>query len=459
MENLAWLDLKEDELQHALRQILLSESAGPNLITRDMSVGVDFLADFWSKYYLEEYIRNGGSKIKFVTGRSGSGKTHLLDLLSYKAQKMGYITVNLSARDFMLDNFRTVYLEILRHVDLPSVFDTMAANILRTLGVDLTDKPSDLSYTDFLVNKRELDVIMRNDIRGALRSNFLNHPLMDSNFGMCCSLLVGNALGHPKLDDATLSVLMDWMHGESSQKLTTIKAVGLAPYRINKFNARHLLRSLAVLLNMAGYPGIFVTIDHLETVMNLSGLDEMKYTPKKRNDTYESIRQLVDDIDTLHHVFFIYAFNSELLHNEKLGLPSYGALWMRIQNEIVSERFNRFQDIANLDRLARQIYTPQALIEITSRLSCALPDLLACFPDVSPEAVWRRNGLAALIPKNLPDVWPRTITSEEAEALIAEQAYGPVGLVRQALRLSLGLAEKNPGPVDMLSEEGNESNV
>ena len=41
--------------------------------------GVEFLTDFWQEKYFQEYIRDGGSKIKFITGRPGSGKTHFLD--------------------------------------------------------------------------------------------------------------------------------------------------------------------------------------------------------------------------------------------------------------------------------------------------------------------------------------------------------------------------------------------
>lgn len=40
--------------------------------------GIGFLTDFWKEKYLQEYIKDGGSKIKFITGREGSGKTYFL---------------------------------------------------------------------------------------------------------------------------------------------------------------------------------------------------------------------------------------------------------------------------------------------------------------------------------------------------------------------------------------------
>ena len=439
MPNPTWSALGPAERQAALKHILLSESAGPNPLARDLSVGIDFLADFWYEHYLSEYIPSGGSKIKFVTGRTGTGKTLLLDLLTLKARELGYVTVNLSARNFMLNDFREVYLEILNHVDLQAVFDALAKRCIEELGVDVSGKPENISFTDYLVNRGEMDAIIRMQIRDFLRTNFLHHPLMDNNFGLCCSIMVGDRLGHPSSDDVTKDIVMGWLHSDKTQKLATIKAVGLAPYKITRFNARHLLRSLAVLVHLAGYPGILVTIDHLDTILNLSGLDEMKYTPKRRMDTYESIRQLIDDIDSLHNIMFVYAFDRELMDNGKIGIPSYSALMMRIQNEIQSDRFNRFTDIANLDKLAQQEYTAEKLVEMTKRMCDVLPELLSDCPEVSPEAVWRRNGLSAMIPKTLPAEWPHPISLEEAEALISNESFGGIGLVRRALQLALGL--------------------
>ena len=116
MTQTQWKDMPEEKLQEVFRQVLLSEAPGANAVTEELTVGMDRLADFWGRHYLEEFIPHGGSKIKFITGRAGSGKTHLLNLLTRKADSLGYITVNLSARRFMLHDFREIYLEILRQI-------------------------------------------------------------------------------------------------------------------------------------------------------------------------------------------------------------------------------------------------------------------------------------------------------------------------------------------------------
>jgi hypothetical protein len=130
-----------------------------------------------------------------------------------------------------------------------------------------------------------------------------------------------------------------------------------------------MLRSLTEIIHLGGYSGLFIAIDDLEILISRSSLEPVHYTKMKREDTYESIRQLIDDIDSMKHIMFVYGFDRELIDNENAGLKSYQALWMRIQNEIVGERFNRFSDMVDLDRLAVQEYTPDVIISISRSLA------------------------------------------------------------------------------------------
>ena len=160
-------------------------------------------------------------------------------------------------------------------------------------------------------------------------------------------------------------------------KLSQLRALDFYPSRITKYNARHMLRSLAEVIRMGGYSGLFITIDNLETLISRSSLEPIHYTKMKREDTYESIRQLIDDIDSMKNIMFVYAFDRELIDNENMGLKSYQALWMRIQNEIVGERFNRFTDMVDLDRLAAQEYNADVIISISESLARLLNHLPA----------------------------------------------------------------------------------
>ena len=215
------------------------------------------------------------------------------------------------------------------------------------------------------------NALTKREIRAQLKQIFLDNPLLDNNFALACSMLTGGILGYPVLEAKNRDMLLAWLEGDRMIKLSQLRALGFFPNRITKFNARHMLRSLAEIVRLGGDSGIFVTIDDLEMLISRSSLEAVHYTKMKREDTYESIRQLIDDIDSMKNIMFAYAFDRELMDNENAGLKSYQALWMRIQNEIVGERFNRFADMVDLDRLAAQEYTPEVIMEISKSLAGA----------------------------------------------------------------------------------------
>lgn len=134
------------------------------------------------------------------------------------------------------------------------------------------------------------------------------------------------------------------------------------------------------------------------------------YTRLKREDAYESIRELIDEIDTLKNMMFIFSFDGTLIDDESGGLKSYQALWMRIQNEIVSERFNQFTGIIDMDKLAEQSYTQETALDMSRRL-------------------------ASLVNRYENDA--HAIDERKASEIFAKIRYGKVSLPRQVNQATL----------------------
>ena len=367
-----------------------------------LSTGLDSLTDFLQEHYMLSYICEGGSKIKFLTGRPGSGKTHVSCYLSECAHSMGYLTVSFSAEEIWLHDFRAVYLEILRQCDIEQVLSGCARQITVELGYDPSKIGPHRTLMDYLSERGEGDALAKGEIRGALRRYFTKNPLLDNCFAACCSLLTGDMLGHPILESANRELILAFLNGDKSVKLSQIRALGISPSAITKYNARYLLRSLCELVRLGGWEGLFITIDDLEVLLRRSANTGIRYTKLRREDTYESIRQLIDDIDSMRYVCFLLCFDRELIDNENYGLKSYQALWLRIQNEVVSTRFNRFADIIDLDRYADEAYNVETLCKMSERLADYL----------------RRNGIS--------DVTP--IDGEIANGVMERARYGALGL-------------------------------
>lgn len=332
--------------------------------------GIDFIGNFWKEKYFQEYIRNGGSKIKFVTGRTGSGKTYFLRLMLSVARKENYKTIQFSAKDVWMHDFKEIYVEILQQCDILKCLESASHKIIQEMGFDYHDIPEGLKFIDYLSENGMGDALTKREIRAQLRQFFLDNPMMDNNFALACSMLTGSILGYPILEEQNQELLLAWLEGDRSIKLSQLRALDFYPSRITKYNARHMLRSLSELIRMSGSSGLFIAIDDMEILISRSSLETVHYTKMKREDTYESIRQLIDDIDSMKNIMFVYAFDRELIDDENAGLKSYQALWMRIQNEIIGERFNRFADMVDLDRLASQEYSPEVIIAISRSIAC-----------------------------------------------------------------------------------------
>ena len=144
-----------------------------------------------------------------------------------------------------------------------------------------------------------------------------------------------------------------------------------------------------------------IVIDDMEALLNRASGEFIRYTKLRREDTYESIRQLIDDIDSMRYVLFLLCFDRALMDDESYGMKSYQALWMRIQSEVVSTRFNRFADIIDLDRYADEYFNAQALMEMSEKLA----------------AVLNAAGRAA-----------KPLTEAEAADIIERGRYGGLGL-------------------------------
>ncbi len=360
------------DITASLQKLLLGEAPENPELLDAVNTGNESLTSFIGKHYFTDYLPQGGSKIKFITGRPGSGKTHLSRLLCADADKNGYLTVSFSAKNVCLYDFREIYLEILRQCDIEKVLSGCADAIIRSMDYDPAQVGEGKAFMDYLSEKGEADALSRSEIRTALRSFFTKNPRLDNSFACCCSLLTGSILGHPVLEPSNRELLLKYLYGDKTVKLSQLRALGLSPSRITKYNARHLLRSLAETVHLGGYSGLLICVDDMEQVAAKSSQGIIKYTKLRRDDTYESIRQLIDDIDSMRYIMFLFACGRELIDNESSGFKSYPALWMRIQNEVVGSRFNHFADILDLDRYADQAYTPYILCEMSSALADAL---------------------------------------------------------------------------------------
>ena len=94
---------------------------------REGSVPVDSVPLFtvgrqnWLKLIeedLDQYIAEGGAKVRFVNGDYGDGKTHFMSVVRHLAREKGFaVSFVVLTREIPVHKFEVVYQEIVRQLD------------------------------------------------------------------------------------------------------------------------------------------------------------------------------------------------------------------------------------------------------------------------------------------------------------------------------------------------------
>lgn len=326
----------------------------------------DGIWDFWRTRYLKSYIADGGSKVKFLIGRQGSGKTHALLMLQQAARQLGYVSVFIDTRLVRLNKFDSIYQAVFDQVDIQALVTGYCSKVLEKLGYNAGQVPPGQDFLSWVVEEgRAAETIRREtqeQLDGLYHDRNINH-----NFAIAFVQLCTDYLGTRRLVEHQREILDSWLKGRPlpAKVLKPLKIFT----RIDKFNARHMMSSFLYLLRLCGKPGLCVTVDSLEALLERGPNGRALYGKAARNEVYESLRQLVDDFAGFEGAFFVFASRLDLIHDEKSGFKSYEALWMRIQNEVSGNRPNKFADLFNQDDLVKEFFTVDTCLDLQDKLS------------------------------------------------------------------------------------------
>lgn len=320
----------------------------------------------WRDFYLQDYITCGGSKVKFLIGKPGSGKTHALLLLLEEARRLGYVTFFADARQVRLNKFDSLYQAVLDSVDVEALVTAYCAAVVESLGYRAGQIPPEQDFFSWAQTQDRAADSLRREIQEKLDLLYQDRKINHS-FSLAFAQLCAHHLGSRRLTDEQKETLREWLKGRPlpARSLKPLKIFT----RVNKYNARHMMASFLHLLRLCGRRGLCVAVDHLSALLERGPEGRALYGKAARNEVYESLRQLVDDFAGFQGAFFVFAGRTELIHDEKGGFKSYEALWMRVQHEVSGSRPNKFADLFSQDALVQEFFTPEACLELQQKLN------------------------------------------------------------------------------------------
>jgi hypothetical protein len=299
---------------------------------RKGSVPVEYVPVFtvgrqkWLSYIeddLDNYIAQGGAKVRFISGDYGDGKTHFMSVVRHLALEKGFaVSFVVLTRDVPIHKFETVYQAIVRQLQ-GNFTGTGIRALLDAWLEKLEQAPGQEQAPDAGQSYQ------------ALAGQFKEMPGMDISFANALAALINNRFaplteGEDKARrDADNEILMHWFEGGKVTKRE------LKPFQIyeflNKTNARQFMNSLILFLRHTGHQGLILLMDEMETVVAMS--------TSIRNAAYENVRLFIDNSETARFLHLFFSIIPDVLVSEK-GFKSYDALWSRVRSIGDAKRLN-----------------------------------------------------------------------------------------------------------------------
>lgn len=304
----------------------------------------------WAKDYLDTYLCSGGSTVKWLSGREGSGKSALMAQLRVNARARGYLVAEVGADTTPMGRFDEFYRAVAGQLMPTGLGQMVASQVARELGMAQGwDADGAVSLAEHLSGQGIPAEAVRGEFLRALgflyRQKNIDPPVATALQRMAEPYLEPS-------DEAreVAEICSTWLLGRPVSASERKRAgIGVA---LDRYGARDVFRSLLFAVRSCGGPGIVVTVDRVEAL--LGGDGTLKYTRLRRNDAYEGIRELIDEGDRLPGLFVVYAGRPEVFRDERAGLSSYPALAMRVVNEVEANRPNLWNDLQDLDQIWRR---------------------------------------------------------------------------------------------------------
>ncbi len=304
------VELTEPQAREIIQKLGLGIPPRAEYVELISSGGDEFFAKVRQRFLRDE---STAGDVRFVVGSWGSGKTHFLRRLKQAAFEEGYLvsTVELSSQDTPFNKFERVVYAIVREISAPNVGAEQAvAPIGRVLKNALGDdaKQREQVFRD-LRTQLDADDTIDPDVKRLVRAFWQTFVTDDD-------------VSDESVDLAEQrEFLLQWFAGDTDKR--RMRSEFGIQHQLTKENARRMLGSIVALARLLGYRGLVVLLD--ESEMSTSIMSR-----SNRQDAHNNLLHLINEIDQIAGLRFVYAAVPEFWIDERYGITTYGALSQRI---------------------------------------------------------------------------------------------------------------------------------
>lgn len=279
-----------------------------------------------------ENVAEGGSALRFIVGRYGSGKSFLLQLIKSYAVENGFVTADadLSPERRLYGGGGSgvaTYRELVKNMSVKTSSEGGALPII--ISRWLSAKQSELMAEGLVPESEEYAVRMRREIYS------VTAELEDKVGGFdLAAVLHKYYLSEVSGDSEMKGACLRWLRGEYLTRSEAKRTLGTQGI-INDENWYDYIKLLAVFVKQIGYRGLMIYIDECVNLYKITNRIS-------RENNYEKILSIFND--TLQgrapYLGFVFVGTPQFLEDTRRGLFSYEALRSRLKDsELISSGY------------------------------------------------------------------------------------------------------------------------
>jgi hypothetical protein len=298
-------------------------------------IGVEDYVSFLAGEYLADYVANGGAAVKFVVPGDEVAASAFTARFTAAAADARYAVASVDAAETRVHLLEQVFFDVARQVDWDRLATSAAARAATSAGYPAPEDggPSvERLAAHHGVDPREL----KRDLDRALQAQVQRDYAMVAEFRTAMLRLCQAQLRTGQVSDAEHAAVVDWLRGDLRQ-ISALRSA-LIFRRIGRHNARQLLFSLAHWLAVNDRAGLALVLDIRRLGFARRPSPEERhghyYTKAALLDTYEVLRQLVDNTDEMSHLVVAVVTSPAFVTDTVRGLDAYQALKLRVFDEV-----------------------------------------------------------------------------------------------------------------------------
>ena len=289
--------------------------------------------------YLQRFVGQGGSSVKFVVTPSETDRAHVQDQLAALAAKEHYTSVRVDAKETKIHMMDKFFHQVARRVPWDELASQFVRRLLQENGYQIPEGEDEFSMAGVARLNERAEPLLRRDMNSWLERAIYRDTHMCQEFRMA---MIRLCLG--QMDSAAESPFMTepvkaWLCGELRQ-ISSLKEA-LIFQKIVRTNARYMFASLSRWLRLVGHTGLVVSLDLsrcLESKKPTSP-EGLYYGVSATLDAYEMLRQFIDGTDELQGLLLVVLVSPEFLTDTRRGLSRYEALKLRIWDEVRDRQY------------------------------------------------------------------------------------------------------------------------